>query len=135
MQVVFNYLFSNGDAHLKNFALLETESGDHFLSPAYDLMNTGMHVPDTNFGLDKGLFADTFRSPAYMRNHHPGLEDFTVLAGRIGIEANRAHNLLTSFLAKQEKLAQLIEHSFLDDASKKAYLLAYNTRKNFLGKE
>ena len=26
--VVFNYLFSNGDAHLKNFSLLQTTSGD-----------------------------------------------------------------------------------------------------------
>lgn len=26
--LVFNYLFSNGDAHLKNFSLLETPQGD-----------------------------------------------------------------------------------------------------------
>ena len=28
--VVFNYLFLNGDAHLKNFSLLESETGDYF---------------------------------------------------------------------------------------------------------
>ncbi|MDR1172900.1 MAG: HipA domain-containing protein, partial [Bacteroidales bacterium] len=32
--VVFNYLFSNGDAHLKNFSLLESSGGDYLLSPA-----------------------------------------------------------------------------------------------------
>ncbi len=32
--LVFNYLFSNGDAHYKNFSLLETPMGDYRLSPA-----------------------------------------------------------------------------------------------------
>jgi len=44
--VVFNFLFSNGDAHLKNFSLLESSKGDYFLSPAYDLINTRLHVDD-----------------------------------------------------------------------------------------
>ncbi|WP_291557267.1 HipA domain-containing protein, partial [Bacteroides sp.] len=34
--VLFNYLFSNGDAHLKNFSLQETTDGDYVLTPAYD---------------------------------------------------------------------------------------------------
>jgi hypothetical protein len=33
---MFNYLFSNGDAHLKNFSLLESSKGDYFLSPLYE---------------------------------------------------------------------------------------------------
>ena len=33
--VIFNFLFSNGDAHAKNFSLLETPSGDFILAPAY----------------------------------------------------------------------------------------------------
>jgi serine/threonine-protein kinase HipA len=59
---VFNYLFSNGDAHLKNFSLLESVDGDYLLSPAYDLINTRLHVDDSNFALDKGLFADEYKS-------------------------------------------------------------------------
>ena len=59
--VLFNYLFSNGDAHLKNFSLLESSRGDYLLSPAYDLLNTRLHVDDNNFALDKGLFADNFK--------------------------------------------------------------------------
>jgi serine/threonine-protein kinase HipA len=38
--LVFNYLFSNGDAHFKNFSILETSFGDYRLSPAYDLLNS-----------------------------------------------------------------------------------------------
>lgn len=30
--VIFNFLFSNGDAHAKNFSLLETPSGDFILA-------------------------------------------------------------------------------------------------------
>ena len=59
--VLFNFLFSNGDAHLKNFSLLESSKGDYLLSPAYDLVNTRLHVNDTFFGLDKGLFEDDFK--------------------------------------------------------------------------
>lgn len=42
--VIFNFLFSNGDAHAKNFSLLETPSGDFILAPAYDLLNTRLHI-------------------------------------------------------------------------------------------
>ena len=54
--VVFNYLFSNGDVHLKNFSLLESSNGDYLLSPAYNLVNTRLHVDDKEFALNKGLF-------------------------------------------------------------------------------
>ena len=42
--LVFNYLFSNGDAHYKNFSLIETDMGDFRLSPAYDLLNTRIQI-------------------------------------------------------------------------------------------
>lgn len=41
--ILFNYLFANGDAHLKNFSLQQSKDGDYLLSPAYDLMNTSLH--------------------------------------------------------------------------------------------
>lgn len=130
--VVFNYLFSNGDAHLKNFALLETENGDYFLSPAYDLINTRIHVDDTDFALLKGLFTDNFRSAACKKTNHPGQEDFWEFARRIGIKKNRAQKLLAPFLIKQEKMEVLAKRSFLNEATKRAYLLDFNTRRNNL---
>ena len=47
--VVFNFLFSNGDAHLKNFSIIETPLGDFKLSPAYDLLNSRIHIEDKDF--------------------------------------------------------------------------------------
>jgi serine/threonine-protein kinase HipA len=38
--LVFNYLIGNGDAHAKNFSLLEGPKGQWVVSPGYDLLCT-----------------------------------------------------------------------------------------------
>lgn len=130
--VVFNYLYSNGDAHLKNFSLLQSYNGDYLLSPAYDLVNTRLHVDDTDFGLDKGLFVDKFKSELYKKNGHPSKIDFAEFAKRIGIIESRIEKLLNPFLEKQSLTETMVSHSFLNNPDKKGYLLMYNTRRNFL---
>ncbi len=130
--VVFNYLFSNGDAHLKNFSLLESSTGDYLLSPAYDLINTKFHVHDTNFALGKGLFADGYQSNDYLKNGHPSWVDFSVFGKRIGILENRIDKLLAPFLKRQSLLDTLVGHSFLDAPNKRGYMLYYNTKRNYL---
>jgi serine/threonine-protein kinase HipA len=77
--VVFNFLFSNGDAHLKNFSLLETINGDYILSPAYDLLDTRIHVEEEGFfALQDELFKEWHWSDCRIKNdkHQPCLEDF-----------------------------------------------------------
>lgn len=130
--VLFNYAFSNGDAHLKNFSLLESKSGDYRMSPAYDLVNTRIHVDDTDFALSKKLFVDNFQSPSWKKNGHASASDFIELGKRIGIPETRGNILLKPFLERQISVEALIGRSFLDDACKKAYLLHYNTRRNSL---
>jgi len=130
--VVFNYLFSNGDAHLKNFSLLESTKGDYLLSPAYDLVNTKLHVDDTDFALDKGLFADGFKSEHYKSSGHPGKSDFLEFAKRVGVAKSRADKLLNPFLEKQLLMETLVSRSFLNDANKRGYMLMYSTKRNYL---
>jgi serine/threonine-protein kinase HipA len=130
--VVFNFLYSNGDAHLKNFSLLESSKGDYLLSPAYDLVNTKLHVDDTDFALDKGLFADNFESEQYKKNGHPSKNDFTEFAKRIGVVETRIEKLLNPFLERQPFMETLVSRSFLSDANKRGYLLLYNTKRNYL---
>lgn len=130
--IVFNFLFSNGDAHLKNFSLLETTKGDSILSPAYDLINTKLHVDDSVFALDKGLFADGFMSDEYKKSGYPAQIDFFLFAKKIGIEETRILKLLDLFIKKQPKVETLITNSFLSDENKRTYLLIYQTRRNFL---
>jgi serine/threonine-protein kinase HipA len=130
--LVFNYLFSNGDAHLKNFSLLESSSGDYLLSPAYDLINTRLHVDDADFALSRGLFADDYKSEAYKKNGHAGKTDFIELAKRTGISENRTDKLLSRFLEKQASVETLVKRSFLSEAGKRGYYLMYETRLNSL---
>ena len=130
--VVFNFLFSNGDAHLKNFSLLESSRGDYLLSPAYDLVNTRLHVDDSYFALDKGLFADNFKSEEYKKSGHPSKNDFIEFAQRIGVLETRIGKLLNPFLERQPFVETLAGRSFLRDADKRGYLLMYNTRRNYL---
>ncbi|MBS1774961.1 MAG: HipA domain-containing protein [Bacteroidetes bacterium] len=130
--VVFNFLLSNGDAHLKNFSLLESTKGDYLLSPAYDLVNTKLHVDDSDFALDKGLFADDFKSEQYKKNGHPNKSDFAEFAKRIGVTESRLEKLLNPFLEKQPFMETLVSRSFLTDANKRDYMLKHNTKRNFL---
>jgi len=130
--VVFNFLFSNGDAHLKNFSLLESTKGDYLLSPAYDLVNTKLHVDDSDFALDKGLFADGFKSEQYKKSEHPSKSDFTEFAKRIGVAESRVNKLIYPFLENQPYMETLVSRSFLIDANKRGYLLMYNTKRNYL---
>ena len=132
IRIVFNYVFSNGDAHLKNFSVLESQNGDYLLSPAYDLINTRIHVSDTDFALDGGLFSDGFKSAAFQKSGHPGLEDFYEFARRFDIAETRIDKLLQPFLQKQTLVETLIQRSFLDEPTKRAYLLHYQTRMNRL---
>ncbi len=133
--IVFNYLFSNGDAHLKNFSLLESPNGDYLLSPAYDLINTRIHVDDTDFALDNGLFKLDFKSKVYKKSNHASKDDFIELAKRMEIKESRIEKLLAPFLEKQSSVEELVNHSFLDEKTKRAYILHYNTRRNYLTKE
>lgn len=132
--VVFNYLISNGDAHLKNFSLLETSDGDLKLSPAYDLLNTKIHVKDADFGLNDGLFKDAFKS-TFFRNHgHVTGSDFIEFGRRIGIQEARIDKLLQPFRDQNPLVEQLINNSFLLSPQKKTYLLGYNRKRKLLNK-
>jgi serine/threonine-protein kinase HipA len=102
------------------------------LSPAYDLINTRIHVSDTDFALSRKLFADNFKSPAWKQKGHAAAPDFMELAKRIGIPDSRRAVLLKPFLERQPSVEAFIQRSFLDEASKTAYLLHYNTRRNQL---
>ena len=133
--VLFNYLISNGDAHLKNFALLESTSGDYLLSPAYDLINTRIHMDDADFALDKGLFRDKFRSENYQKKGHVPLADFIEFGKRLGINESRISKLSAPFLETQPMLETLTRNSFLNEKYKRAYLLHYNTTLNRINRK
>lgn len=123
--VVFNYLISNGDAHLKNFSLVETELGDFKLSPAYDLLNSRIHVSDSDFALEEDLLPPVLAKGKVR-------EQFYILGQEAGIKTKIIDQTMSLFSSKQHKVLELIEHSFLSKRLKRNYEQAYNTRLNRL---
>ena len=128
--VVFNYLTLNDDAHLKNFSLINRGDGEYHLAPAYDLINTSLHLSVPRiFALDKGLFKEGMQ---LSDTRTVGRKDFEEFGSRIGMTARLVKRELDSF-AKEHPLAKnLIDHSFLSDSLKRSYWLSYNYRRTTL---
>jgi serine/threonine-protein kinase HipA len=127
-QLVFNFLFSNGDAHLKNFSLLETAQGDYVLSPAYDLINTRLHVKDPELALKDGLFNENYSTPSFEANGFLAYDDFWEFGLKIGLIRSRLTKILNEFRIPKSEVEHMTEKSFLDETSKKLYLDTYQTR-------
>jgi len=119
--LVFNYLFSNGDAHLKNFSIIETPQGDFKLSPAYDLLNSRIHIEDKDFALDEGLI------PARMGQGNVA-KQFRLLADYAGIPEKQKNTIMALMVSKTEQVTNLIAASFLKDRIKRSYLQGYQLK-------
>lgn len=126
--IVFNYLFSNGDAHLKNFSLQETDGGDYVLTPAYDLMNTSIHINDGDFALQDGLIPESAYSDVYSQTLHPCKDDFITFGTRIGVLPKKIVSIIEMFATEQPKVYELIENSFLEEKVKRMYKQSYIER-------
>jgi serine/threonine-protein kinase HipA len=119
--ILFNFLISNGDAHLKNFSLIETNLGDFRLSPAYDLLNSRIHISDKVFALDKGLLPP---------KHGGGtiLVQFYRLGELAGIPLKLVDKTIANLTSYKAAVEKLIAASFLDEKTKRNYLKGYETR-------
>jgi serine/threonine-protein kinase HipA len=120
--LLFNFVFCNGDAHLKNFSLLEDKNGTFRLSPAYDLMNTHIHVDDSIFALDKGLFSNPKPACFGIQSAVTG-KTFRLFGQVIALPAGLVDGLLDKFITIYEQTDNLIANSFLPDALRKQYTL------------
>lgn len=126
-RVAFCYALSNGDAHLRNFSLLETPAGAFRLSPAYDLLCTSMHFPgETPLALD--LFADDTETDFFARNGFPGRPDFLELGRRYGLDAGFAEGVLDAFDARRADVAAAVDSSVLSPGAKSDYLRRFDDR-------
>ena len=125
-RIVFNYVVSNGDAHLKNFSLYESEFGDYILTPAYDLICTSLHFPDeSRTALD--LF-DTFETESFRNNAFYGRPDFLTLAEFFSMNRERADRLLVQFEKNRDRVVDLIGRSFLSESAKADFARRLNDR-------
>lgn len=130
--VVFNYLFCNGDAHLKNFSLMESKDGDYILSPAYDLMCTALHIDDGNLALQEGLYDNDYRSEAFMRHGVYTYADFILFAEIIQIPVAQAQKIMQLFSKKDREVKEMIQRSFLTASAKRSYFNLFKERRRRL---
>lgn len=119
--VLFNYLFANGDAHLKNFSLMESDQGDYLLAPAYDLMCTRLHIDDADLALHDQLYTGDLDSPSYQKyGIHTG-ESFMLFAEKAGIVTSLAVHIIEKCITAVPKAMEMIDRSFLSPAAKGKY--------------
>lgn len=127
--VVFNYLFSNGDAHLKNFARMDCEgSGYGLLAPAYDLINTRLHIADGDMALEEGLYEGDYKHPSYEKLGYYAFDDFYEFGIRMQLLPARVKRMLAGFLNKTEEVSTLIQHSYLNEDMKTEYSRWYHDK-------
>lgn len=132
--VVFNYIYGNGDDHLKNFSIIKVGQ-DYRLAPAYDLLNTSLHVEGDDLGLDGGLSPNIEKSDVYDRTGHPCRLDFERFGEQIGLVPNRIKKVLDKYTSIPDKTNTLVSHSFLTDKMKRKYLRIVDERvKRFVRK-
>lgn len=119
--LIFNYLSGNGDAHLKNFSLLETADGDMQLSPSYDLMNTKIHVQDAPIALN--LFKEMERTSLPRgESYYYTINDFLELGKRFEISDRLLKKIEREFKEMKDSMGGFINKSFLSDKAKRKYL-------------
>ena len=123
--VLFNYVFSNGDAHLKNFSLIESPHGDLIMSPAYDLICTRIHVNDAHLALKGGLSEQGFEHPSFSALGFYGYDDFYDFGLQLGLKESRLIKIIDLMRTENQNTHTLIAHSFLDVETKEQYTALY----------
>lgn len=131
---LFNYVFSNGDAHLKNFSLIETDATDYVLSPAYDFVNTRLHVNDTDIALKKGLFADEYKRDDFNEIFGYNRSDFELLGKRAGINQKIITREIDLITSNVDQVKAMVKGSQLNNAALYNYLTMYDDKRNRLRK-
>ncbi|RLZ09709.1 HipA domain-containing protein [Faecalibacter macacae] len=117
--VLFNYLVANADMHLKNYSLIENEFNEYELSPAYDLLNTLILIPD-----DKEESALTING----KKNRLKIEDFDQLAKSLKISEKSLQSIYKKFVKVKPKWDEFIQQSFLNDDVKLEYQEIVNNR-------
>lgn len=125
--VLFNYVFSNGDAHLKNFSLIRNDLGEMELSPSYDLMSTIIHTPgERDTALD--LYDKDHESVYYSTYGHYGRTEFIEFAKRLGIVEVRYMRIINEFIENETVVNFFIQNSSLSNKALDSFITNFKSR-------
>jgi len=109
--VLFSFLTGNNDMHLKNFSLIKSSSG-WMLSPAYDLLNVAIVLPEDKEELALPMRG---RKKRFTRN------DFEQFGTDLGLTDKQIQSIFRRMIKNKAHAFRLIDISFLSDEMKMAY--------------
>ena len=75
------------------------------LSPAYDLLNTSLHIQDSDFALSGGLFRGA--------STHTNLNLFEEFGRQLGMQDKRIRTVIDHLMKSREEVETLVKCSFL----------------------
>lgn len=122
---VFSFLTGNNDMHLKNFSLIESDSGWK-LAPAYDLLNVSIANPEDKeeLALAMGGKRSKFKKA-----------DFVLFGHNLGLTDKQIEGVFKRFLKFKMVAVTWINNSFLSDHLQEAYLALIESRFERIFKE
>ncbi len=124
-RLVFSFIVGNSDMHLKNFSLIESESGsgEYHLSPAYDLLPVNVIIPE-----DKEEFALPINGKK--RNIHR--KDFLIFAAGCGIAKLAAEKMIGQLVSMEPVFIDMCCNSLMPQDMKEAFIELVDKRVSVL---
>ena len=124
-RLVFSFIVGNSDMHLKNFSLIESESGsgEYHLSPAYDLLPVNVIMPE-----DKEEFALPINGKK--RNIHR--KDFLIFAAGCGIAKLAAEKMIEQLIFMEPVFIEMCRNSLMPQDMKEAFIELVDKRVSAL---
>ena len=109
---LFSFLVGNNDMHLKNFSMIEVNSG-WVLSSAYDLLNVAIANPE-----DKEELALTLegKKKKFKKEH------FVNFAIELGLNNKQIEGVFKRFFNKKEDCIKMVQNSFLSNPMQLNYI-------------
>lgn len=127
--VVFNYLTCNDDAHLKNFSLMSQDGREYRLTPAYDLLNTHLHLTNPHiFALSKNLYPGMIIDDT----HSVSDSSFEEFGRQLKLPDKLIKKELDFFRAEKPQVKEMIKNSGLPDNLATSYFKGYDYRRKTL---
>lgn len=122
-QLVFAYLTGNGDAHAKNFSVLQGPDGEWQPTPAYDL-------PSTYFYGD-----DSMAMTLHGKSNDFGANDFVVLGAHLGLPERAVRRIIKKISDRVDLWLPQIDELPFSGASKAKFVRHINYRRKRLAEQ
>jgi len=120
---LFSFLTGNNDMHLKNFSMIQIASG-WALSPAYDLLNVAIVLPEDSEELALTLVG---------KKKNLKKEHFELLGEGLGLTSKQIRGSFNRMIRNKAKAFDWIDRSFLSKELKIAYKEVLEERYTRLG--